>query len=80
MQLSQNNRAFRSNPNCVFCDAQKKINCHKITEPSAQIPTKERKPMSFTTLWALSQNNRAFRSNPNLIFFGGLLFIGLVTK
>jgi len=47
-EKSQNNRAFRSNPNVtddgeglpstvtVICA---RIYCHKITEPSAQIPT-----------------------------------------
>jgi len=38
--------------------------CHKITEPSAQIPTYlkvQQKELRIGT----SQNNRAFRSNPN---------------
>jgi len=42
---SQNNRAFRSNPNWLFKDkggnGKRKL-CHKITEPSAQIPTRKR--------------------------------------
>jgi len=65
---SQNNRAFRSNPNMIAKEENYKLLWrikpgHKITEPSAQIPTnlfgsKHSKP-------SLSQNNRAFRSNPN---------------
>jgi len=38
--MSQNNRAFRSNPNnCRKNEKRYTFNCHKITEPSAQIPT-----------------------------------------
>jgi len=39
---SQNNRAFRSNPNKPVKNLHLKKDkylCHKITEPSAQIPT-----------------------------------------
>jgi len=40
--MSQNNRAFRSNPNSwvnITENLGNLFSCHKITEPSAQIPT-----------------------------------------
>jgi len=41
--MSQNNRAFRSNPNKkIMVGKELLIIRHKITEPSAQIPTELR--------------------------------------
>jgi len=72
--LSQNNRAFRSNPNSNtwwWCPITDLVRCHKITEPSAQIPTKRMGIDLKHKLKLESQNNRAFRSNPNHFFSNG---------
>jgi len=65
---SQNNRAFRSNPNFlknVRDDVKYPKLSHKITEPSAQIPTGPKYILIDAGAHLGSQNNRAFRSNPN---------------
>jgi len=49
--MSQNNRAFRSNPNSstILIMEGENSTCHKITEPSAQIPTHASAPKATKT-------------------------------
>jgi len=67
-EMSQNNRALRSNPNTtgeLFSYPSLSL-CHKITEPYAQIPTLFDPDHSYRLdRPGVSQNNRALRSNPN---------------
>ena len=68
IQMSQNNRALRSNPNAFLGSDGNQYSSHKITEPYAQIPTSVvflEKNIFPNVLHDLSQNNRALRSNPN---------------
>jgi len=81
-QTSQNNRAFRSNPNEINLNDLFECADNLLSQNNRAFrsnPNKKIWRWKWDRNW-MSQNNRAFRSNPNMIFSGRQNLPKKVTK